>query len=167
MPSSVAHGLAAAALGILFYPAERPRLYIATAAGAVLLDLDAIGRPFGLGDVGWLGGHRALTHSLPFAAALAIVMVAAICRGDHWQSRRVGVWAYFALAIALHGVFDALTTYGEGVMFFAPVSTLRIKSPWLPLDDILPEVVLIWAPAIYVIRRHRPNRQLDASPPTA
>ena len=56
MPSSVAHGLAAIALGTLFYPSERARLYATAAAGSVLLDIDALGRPFGLGDVGWLGG---------------------------------------------------------------------------------------------------------------
>jgi membrane-bound metal-dependent hydrolase YbcI (DUF457 family) len=79
----------------------------------VLLDLDAIGRPFGSGDVAWLGGHRALTHSLTFAAALAIAGVAGACRGPQWQGRRLGAWAYLALAFALHGALDALTTYAR------------------------------------------------------
>src|SRR5262245_51823370 len=114
MPSSIAHGLAAVALGAVIYPTEGSRLYVPAAAGAVLLDVDAIGRPFGLGDVSWLGGHRALTHSLPFAAALALVAVVAVCRGDRWRGRRIGAWAYFALAFALHGALDALAAYGDG-----------------------------------------------------
>jgi membrane-bound metal-dependent hydrolase YbcI (DUF457 family) len=122
MPSSVAHGLAALALGTVFYPAERLRFYGAAAAGAVLPDIDAIGRPFGLDDVGWLGGHRAVAHSVPFAAVLAIAAVAILCRGPTWDHRPTGVWAYLALAFALHGAFDALTVYGDGVMFFAPFS---------------------------------------------
>jgi membrane-bound metal-dependent hydrolase YbcI (DUF457 family) len=147
MPSSIAHGLAAVALGALFYPAERARIYGVGAAGAVLLDTDAIGRPFGL-DTGWLGGHRALTHSVPFAVALAVVTVAAVCRGDDWRGRRVGAWAFFTLAFALHGVLDALTTYGEGVMFFAPFSLWRYKSPWQPIHGVIPEIVAIWLPAL-------------------
>jgi len=161
MPSSVAHGLAAAALGAAFYPGERSRLYATAAAGAVLLDVDAIGRPFGLGDLSWLGGHRALTHSLPFAAGLALVAVAAACRGGHWQGRRVGAWAYFALAFALHGALDAFTTYGEGVMFLAPFSAWRFKTPWQPLHGILPEIVAIWVPALCIIWYRRRTRRVD------
>jgi len=151
MPSSIAHGLAALALGALVYPAERARLYGVAAAGAVLLDIDAIGRPFGLGDVGWLGGHRALTHSVPFAVGLAVLAVAAMCRGDHWRGRRIGVWAFFTLAFALHGVLDAFTTYGEGVMFLAPFSMWRYKSPWQPIHGVVPEIVAIWVPALGTI----------------
>lgn len=162
MPSSIAHGLAAVALGAGFFPAERSRLYAAAAAGAVLIDVDAIGRPFGLGDVTWLGGHRGLTHSLPFAAALAAVAVTAMCRAGHWRGRRLGAWAYFAFAFALHGGLDAFTTYGSGVMFLAPFSAYRIKAPWQPFSGILPEVVGIWVPALCVIWYRRRERGLGA-----
>jgi membrane-bound metal-dependent hydrolase YbcI (DUF457 family) len=158
MPSSVAHGLAAVALGTLFYPRARVRLYATAATGAVLLDIDAIGRPFGLGDVSWLGGHRGLTHSLPFAAALATATVIAAYRGPDWRGRRFGVWAYFALAFALHGALDALTTYGDGVMFLAPFSAWRYKAPWQPFGRLMPEVIGVWLPALAIIwyrRRHR------------
>lgn len=161
MPSSIAHGLAAAALGAAFYPAERSRFYLAAAAGAALLDVDAIGRPFGLGDVSWLGGHRALTHSLPFAAALALAAVAAVCRDDRWRGRRIGAWAYFALAFALHGALDAFATYGEGVMFLAPFSAWRFKAPWQPFDGILPEMFAIWLPALAVVRYRRRKPTVD------
>jgi membrane-bound metal-dependent hydrolase YbcI (DUF457 family) len=157
MPSSVAHGLAGVALGALLYPRERARLYATAAAGAVLLDIDALGRPFGLGDLGWLGGHRGLTHSLPFSAALATAALIAASRGPDWRGRRLGAWAYFALAFALHGALDALTTYGEGVMFLAPFSTWRYKAPWQPFHRIMPEVIGVWLPALAILwyRRRR------------
>ena len=164
MPSSVAHGLAAVALGALFYPAERARLYGAAAAGAVLLDIDAIGRPFGLGDLTWLGGHRALTHSLLFAAILAAILVLAACRGLDWRGRRMGAWGYFALAFALHGALDALTTYGDGVMFFAPFSASRYKAPWQPFHGILPEVVGVWLPALAILWYRRCNLTANLRP---
>ena len=155
MPSSIAHGLAAAALGAALYPAERARLYAVASAGAVLLDLDAIGRPFGLGDVSWLGGHRALTHSLAFAAALAATVVVVGYRDSNWHGRRFGLWGYLALAFALHGVLDAFTTYGRGVMFLAPFSEQRFKSPWQPFQGIIAEIVAVWLPALAVIRYRR------------
>lgn len=161
MPSSVAHGLAAIALGSVFYPAERLGLYATAAVGTVLLDVDAIGRPFGLGDVGLVGGHRGLTHSLAFAAALAIAAVAVTCRGTAWKGRRLGAWAYFALAFALHGALDAFTTYGEGVMFLAPFSGWRFKAAWQPFDGLLREIVAIWLPALSVVWYRRRNRPVD------
>ena len=156
MPSSVAHALTAVALGAAFYPGERTRrLYAIGAAGAVLLDVDAIGRPFGLGDLAWLGGHRALTHSLPFAALFGAALVAAAYRGADGRGRRLGLWAYFTLALAAHGALDALTTYGEGVMFLAPFSDARFKSPWQPFHRLVPEVAGVWLPALAVIRVRR------------
>jgi membrane-bound metal-dependent hydrolase YbcI (DUF457 family) len=161
MASSIAHGLAATALGAGFYPAEPRRLYAAAAAGAILSDIDAIGRPFGLGDLTWLGGHRALTHSLPFAAALALAAVAVSCRGGHWRGRRVGAWAFFALAFALHGALDAFTTYGEGVMILAPFSAWRFKASWQPFDGIVPEFLAIWVPTLCIIWYWRRARPVD------
>ena len=164
MPSSVAHGLTAVALGTLFYPAERARLYTAAAAGAVSLDIDAIGRPFGLGDLYWLGGHRALTHSLAFAAVLAALLVLAACRGAEWRGRRLAAWGYFALALAVHGALDALTTYGDGVMFLAPFSSWRYKAPWQPFHGILPEVLAVWLPALAIVWYRRRNVTAEFRP---
>lgn len=151
MPSSVAHALNAVALGRVVYPNEAARLYWVAAAGAILLDLDALGRPFGLGDVSWLGGHRALTHSLPFAIALAGLAVGVACRGSRWQARRSGAWAYLFLAFALHGVLDAFTAYGEGVMLFAPFHDARYQASWRPLHGVLPEMLGVWVPMLGLI----------------
>ena len=59
MPSSVAHGFVAIALGtVLRVPASVRSAWYVGIAAAVLLDLDAIGRPFGRGDLVRLDGHR-------------------------------------------------------------------------------------------------------------
>ena len=55
---------------------------------------------------------------------------------------------FAVLAIASHGVLDALTSYGEGVAFLAPFVSNRWKFEWQPFHRILPEVVLLWVPAI-------------------
>jgi inner membrane protein len=151
MPSSVAHALTAVALGRAVYPSERNRLSWVAVAGAVLLDLDAVGRPFGWGDVQWLGGHRALTHSLPFAAALGLAAIGVACSASEWRERRLGAWAFFAVVFALHGVLDAFTTYGQGVMFFAPFDETRYQSPWRPIRGVFPEIAGIWLPALAFI----------------
>lgn len=164
MPSSVAHGLAAVAVCLSTRPAERPRFYAAAALGTVLLDVDAIGRPFGLGDIEWLGGHRALTHGLPFAAALALGTLAVVARGANSAGHRLGVWTSLFCAYALHGVLDAATTYGDGVMFLAPFWTWRYKAAWQPFHGVLPEVVGVWVPSLAVIW-YGARRRADAIRP--
>src|SRR5947207_10154757 len=67
MPSSIGHALVATAIGAPLAPAAPTRRYwIAGVLCAVLPDLDAVGHPFGWGDLGFLGGHRALSHSISF-----------------------------------------------------------------------------------------------------
>jgi hypothetical protein len=56
MPSSVAHAFTALVIGAAIIPRPVPRrVRIAGVACAVLIDLDAIGRPFGYPDVAWVG----------------------------------------------------------------------------------------------------------------
>jgi inner membrane protein len=155
MPSSLTHAAAAVAIGAAFAPTPMPRRYwVAGILCAVLPDLDAIGRPFGLGDVALLGGHRAVTHSLSFAIAVGVI-VALVAFGDPLRTyNRVTVAAYLALATASHGLLDLLTTYGGGVALLSPFSELRFRSPWQPLgasplDEIIygliPLLLIIWA----------------------
>ncbi len=156
MPSSVGHAVAALAVcAALRPPAPRRRFWIAAAVCAVLPDLDAIGRPFGRGDIAWLGGHRALTHSLAFAALLAAAVVVVWFRSPHWDGRRVRLWAALTLGTASHGLLDALAVYGAGVMFLAPFSMRRFEAPWQPFEGIAVEVLLLWIPgalALWVLR---------------
>jgi inner membrane protein len=119
---------------------------------AVLPDLDAIGWPFGLPDIAWLGGHRALTHSLLFAGALGAAVGAIYTRSLERRGIRLRVCIALAIATATHGVLDAMTTYGAGVAFFAPLWWTRYKFGWEPLTGVVAEVVLLWLPAVCLLR---------------
>lgn len=158
MPSSIAHASLAVLLQpVLAAPDRTPRLVGATALAAILPDLDAIGRPFGRGDVAWLGGHRALTHSLFAALLVALILTRAIQRAAPVQSR----WRAFLfvlLVIAAHGVLDAFTTYGTGVEFFAPFSIQRFRAPWRPFDGVGLEMLVLWLPAFGILTIARMRR---------
>ena len=157
MPSSIAHASVAVLLAPLFGRDTVDRRTTMTAAAAAAIpDLDAIGRPFGLGDVTWLGGHRAFTHSIVFALVAGILAAVWSRRGAWRHARKIGL--YVGLVVLSHGVLDAFTTYGEGVSFLAPFSMIRWKSAWQPLSGLLPEVLLLWLPALLVYRMRRRAR---------
>jgi len=174
MASSIGHAAAALTIAAALRPAGRmPRRFwwLAAAAG-VLPDVDALGRPFGAGDLAWLGGHRAFSHSIVFAALLGIVLAAVARRavprgGAQPDDASVGrLWLAFVLAGASHGLLDTLTSYGEGVALLAPMSWARFSAPWHPLDPaaaagghtgpaqlvygLLNEAAWIWLPALTV-----------------
>ena len=108
------------------------RVWLITAIAAVVPDIDAIGRPFGLGDLALFGGHRALTHSIALACAAALVLLLTALRES---PEKLVAWFALALAIASHGGLDAMTSYGENVAFLAPFSDSRYRAPWLLLGD--------------------------------
>ena len=153
MPSSIGHGLTALALGAAILPTPVPRrVAITGVACAVLLDLDAVGRPFGYGDVMWLGGHRAFTHSVFFAVVAGALLTVAMRRSfpDADAGRRV--FAFFTAAMLAHGALDAFTDYGEGIAYLAPFSWRRFESTWEPLTGVSSEIVLIWLPTYILMR---------------
>jgi inner membrane protein len=140
MPSSISHATVGLAIGAMCRPRQAlvtPRYWIAGAVMAALPDIDAIGRPFHLGDVSWLGGHRGLTHSLLFAGAFAALAVTLWFRRPPWDSHRVRVWLYLAGAMGSHGLLDALASYGQGVAFFAPFSWKRFTFSWHPIGPLV------------------------------
>ncbi len=165
MPSSIGHALVASAIGAPLAPGGPGRRYwIAGILCAVLPDLDAVGRPFGWGDLGFLGGHRALTHSVIFAVVLGLVVAELAFRDARWHGYRGRIIAYLVLATASHGALDAFAAYGDGVAFFSPFSATRYTAPWRPLD-LVNEICWIWIPAALIIltvrrlrtTRHRPE----------
>ena len=188
MASSIGHAAVALAIGAALRPAGRvPRRFWWLAAGAgVVPDLDALGRPFGAGDLAWLGGHRAFSHSLVFASLFAVALAFVVARAmrrddDQPECASAGrLWLTFALATASHGLLDMLAAYGEGVTLLAPMSWTRFSAPWHPLDPaaaarghngpaqlvhgLLNEAAWVWLPALavgigsYVMRRHNGQR---------
>ena len=80
------------------------------------------------------GGHRGLTHSIPFAMVLGAAPARSRLLGPGWTGSRLNLWIWLSLVIASHGVLDTVTSYGAGVTLLAPFSWHRFKAPWIPID---------------------------------
>lgn len=127
MATPLSHLAVPLALGVALGPDLVPPALLALAlVCAALPDVDALGL--------WLGipyahplGHRGLTHSLPFAAALA-ASGAAFAAPLHAEPALV-FCVLFASA-ASHGLLDAMTDGGLGVALFSPLSQRRHFLPW-------------------------------------
>ena len=134
MATIISHAVAAAGIAALF-PARSlpPRVLIAGAILAMLPDADVLSFRLGIayGDV---LGHRGLTHSLAFAAALAAIATFALVPRASATMNRGLLWLYLCLATASHGVLDALTNGGHGVAFFAPFDNSRYFFPFSPIE---------------------------------
>jgi inner membrane protein len=158
MPSSIGHAAVAVLLApVLVAQDRRPAVLWSAAVAAAVVDIDAIGRLFGAGDVAWLGGHRGLTHSFAVAVLLGAVIGIVLARRSSAEFP-VRVAAFMILVIASHGVLDGFTAYGEGVALFAPFSQVRWKSSWQPLDDLWPEMIALWLPAWVMLQFRRKRR---------
>jgi inner membrane protein len=124
MASAFSHVIVAVAMGRAFRNEElRWRELGLGAFCSVLPDLDVVGFPLGI-QYGDMWGHRGLTHSVLFAALLAGILVALWYRGKP-AIAMTGLFLYFFLCTASHGVLDAMTDGGLGVAFFSPFDTTR------------------------------------------
>jgi inner membrane protein len=179
MASAFSHALASAAIGAVFWShGWTVRFWVLGAACSIVPDADVGGVPLGIPFDSVLG-HRGLSHSLLFAAALAAVVVALGFRHVPEGVSRARLWLYFFLATASHGVLDALTNGGPGIAFFAPFDNTRYFFPVRPvvvspiglrpffsewgLRVIESELIWIWLPSLIfaglvVIIRRRINR---------
>lgn len=120
MASLPSHVVAALGIGACFYKPEVPKsVWVIGAACSVIPDLDVIGFRFGI-HYGDFWGHRGFTHSLFFAALLAVAIVALGFRRGATGMHVLPIWLYFFLSTASHGLLDALTDGGLGVAFFSP-----------------------------------------------
>jgi inner membrane protein len=98
---------------------------------AIVPDADVIGFNFGIHYQDFWG-HRGFTHSLLFAALLALLITALGFRNTRSSDRSL-LCLYFFLAIASHGLLDAMTNGGLGVAFFSPFDTKRYFLSWRPI----------------------------------
>jgi inner membrane protein len=141
MASAFTHAFFAAALGTALVP-SRPSLIALGALYAVVPDADVVGFAFGI-PYAHMFGHRGASHSLAFAGCAAVLLTWAWDRrhrredparaGSRCEPSAVVVAAYLFLAMASHGVLDALTDGGLGVAFFAPFAGERFFFPWRPI----------------------------------
>ncbi|MBZ5525858.1 MAG: metal-dependent hydrolase [Acidobacteriia bacterium] len=142
---------------------------------SIVPDIDVIGFSLGI-RYGDLWGHRGLTHSLLFAALLAVLaktFTAGSAGGAEErrerQDNKERTWGSWKLALLLfvitasHGVLDAMTNGGLGVAFLSPFNPHRYFLPWRPivvspigaghffsargLQVLSSEIVWIWGPA--------------------
>lgn len=136
MASSWTHAAAAIATVASLIPGPPPkRIWTAAALAGALPDVDAIGRPFGLGDIAWLGGHRAFTHSLIFAVGLGFALTLLLMAVNSTRPAFLRIWLALAAATMTHGLLDSMTLYGDGVEFLSPFSTQRFVAPWQILGN--------------------------------
>ena len=163
MPTVFSHAVVGLAIGTAVPPgASAGRLALVSALCATVPDLDVIGLRLGV-PWGHVLGHRGITHSLVFAAALAAVVLALLFPHAARAPRRWSLWLVLFAATASHGLLDAMTDGGSGVAFFAPFDRARCFLPWRPipvspigvsqffdargLAIVQAEIVLLWIPA--------------------
>ena len=156
----MSHAVAALALGTAFRrPGSFARVWWAGAVCAIAPDADVLGVFLGV-PIGSMLGHRGLTHSLAFAAVLAVAVAMLVAP----RGARSRAWLYLFLATASHGVLDAMTDGGIGVALFAPFDDTRYYLPWRPiavsplgirrfltargLTVLESEAVWVWMPAV-------------------
>jgi inner membrane protein len=134
MASAFSHAYVALTLGSSFPARQLPRrwLLLGTAC-AVVPDIDVIGFQFGI-HYGDLLGHRGVTHSLAFAAALSTLVAACVPRQKLQGAKRSILALFLFIVTASHGVLDAMTNGGLGVAFFAPFSSARYFLPFRPIQ---------------------------------
>ena len=129
MPTVMSHAVVALALGPAFRRTHWPaRVWWAAALCAAVPDADVLGVFAGM-PLGSLLGHRGLTHSFAFAAALAAVLAPLLVP----PGTRDRLWVYLFLATASHGILDGMTDGGIGVAYFAPFDAGRYYLPWRPI----------------------------------
>ena len=134
MASAFSHAVAGMAIGTAFWrPGVPVRYWLLGAIVAALPDVDVVGFRLGV-PYGAVLGHRGITHSLAFAAALSAAVVAAAFPAGAGAVPRGQLWLYLFLATVSHGVLDALTNGGGGVAFFAPFHNARYFLPWSPIE---------------------------------
>lgn len=134
MPSVITHAAVGLALATAFRPAKAPpRLFVLATLLPMAPDMD-----------NWFFGaegaspfsHRGASHSLAFAALVAGATVLLAFRGEARASgRRAAAFGLVLFAaVAFHGILDAFTDGGAGVMFLWPFDSERVFWPVRPIE---------------------------------
>jgi len=130
MPTALSHAAAPLALRLgLGRSVVSGRLLAAGLAASMVPDADVVGFRFGIDYADDLG-HRGLTHSLAFAACVALV---GALNHRALRSRFLTAFAFLLAAAVSHPLLDALTDGGLGVALFWPFSSERVFAPFSPI----------------------------------
>ena len=114
--------------------------------GAIFPDIDVLANPFDPDHFGTIRIHRSVTHSLVCLPVWALLF--ALLAG--WYCRRRGIAApprrilgvLFGLGIALHILFDCITSFGT--MVWSPISWTRVEWDWTFIIDLTLMGVLLF-----------------------
>ncbi len=105
------------------------RVLVLAAICSVMPDADVLAFHFGIPyQSQW--GHRGFTHSIAFAALLALLL-SRFYRQVNSQPLTVFGMSFFSCIS--HGVLDAMTNGGLGIAFLWPLSTERYFFPFRPI----------------------------------
>lgn len=104
---------------------------VAFAGLALLPDADVLLVACGASDFG-ASGHRGASHSFTVALVAGLIVPLATRRLG-WPLARTAIAA--TLAVASHGVLDALAQGGRGLPLLWPMSPARFHAPWRIIPD--------------------------------
>ncbi len=134
MPTAFAHALVGGSLATLTSRSIPPiRFGLVAAFLAVFPDIDVLGFRYGIPYSDMLG-HRGLSHSIPFAAIISIIVALSVFAQVPRFTKSFW-WLTFLLflATASHGILDTFTDAGLGVGLLMPFDDTRYFAPWRPL----------------------------------
>jgi inner membrane protein len=126
MPTILSHPAVPLAIGLgLGRGTISGPLLWAGVAGSILPDLDVVAFQLGIPYSAELG-HRGFSHSLLFAALLAVTVTCAV---RVFRTQWIRSFLFLSLATASHGLLDSLTNGGLGIAFLWPWSAERFFAP--------------------------------------
>jgi len=140
VPSWLSHVPAALGVASVAAPALAPRRYwVVAGLCGIIPDVDFAGALFGNRAYSdFFGGHRGFTHGIPFAVALGGLLAWGAFRDARWDGYQFRLALAFALALATHGVLDAMTDNGPPIAFSSPFTPERYTFPWHPINPSAP-----------------------------
>jgi inner membrane protein len=132
MPTAISHAVAGLGIAACFCGPEAPgSLWALGALCGALPDIDVAGLRFVRYGSVW--GHRGITHSLVFAAAVAGVIAGLGFRHGAPGMPPLRIALFLFLATISHSLLDALTDGGAGVALLAPFDNRRFFFPYRPI----------------------------------
>ncbi len=185
MPTAFTHALVGAAIPeIAPHSFPRWRLAVCCALLAAAPDLDVVAFKLGIPYAHPLG-HRGLTHSLLFAMLMGpLVAFVVVPRAQRAGRAFLRAALIFTLALASHGLLDALTDAGRGIGILVPLDNARYFFPFRPLETspvnparffslqafsiLRSEILWVWVPTAlalttsWLVRRRGNARVTDA-----
>ena len=76
-------------------------------------------------------GHRGITHTLLFAMACGVFAAIA---SRALRSTPLVAFCFVLAATVSHGLLDAFTNGGSGILFFWPLDSTRYFMPWQVIE---------------------------------